>query len=89
MSRQSKFANEIAKKLRGAKGVTHVCDPSRGEWYRGKKMLKLANGTPGQVSVQVCEPEGQRTIYVYTTDCEATLAAAREIARKEGVNVRG
>lgn len=87
-SRCSKFAEEIQAAVEKLPQIkkTNLGAPS---WYRGKKMLKMQNGTPGHVSVKICEHEGERTLHVYTTNCLETMAAIRVIAQERDVPIRG
>lgn len=68
-------------------GITKVCRGGIGH-FNGRCVLKVSNGTPGQVLVQVGEPGGIRKIHVYTKDCAATMAFVREFAQREQIPVR-
>ncbi|MSR70550.1 hypothetical protein EXS62_00715 [Candidatus Kaiserbacteria bacterium] len=86
--RSTKLALSIYAALEQRPEVSKVCWGGVGH-FKGATTLKLHNGVPGQVLVQVCEPGRSQKIHAYTKNCEVTLAAARDLARREKVNVNG
>lgn len=83
----SRLTNDVIAKIQSVAGVSKICPPHAG-WYRGRKILKVRNGTPGVVQVLVCEPEGQHSVHVYTTDCSAVIAAMRQFAHQNSIPLR-
>jgi len=88
MGRRSTLGEEIE---RDVKKFPHVTATNLGkhDWGRGKLKLKMQNGTPGLVTIEICESESKRTLYVYTKDCPATMASVRAYASKIKIPIIG
>lgn len=83
-----KFTEDVVTHLKKVPEVQKICRGKTG-WYRGKKMLKVSNGTPNLVTVLACEPDGQSAIHVYSKNCAAVIAAAHAFGKQHNVPVRG
>jgi hypothetical protein len=84
---QTKFAKKIFKTLQDWREVSAVHWGDFVLHYRGRASLKVSNGLPGQVLVQVCEPARQQKIHVHTTNCAATVKGIRTFAEKMSIAV--
>lgn len=85
--RASKLCSDVMAHLGKVPGVHKIC-PGSPSWYRGRKMLKVSNGTPHLVIVRVCEPEGQWPLHIYAENCGAVTAAVRVYGNQENIIVR-
>lgn len=65
-------------------GITQVRLGEVGH-YKGGELLKVSNGTPGEVLIKVCTPGRLRKIHMRASHCGDAINAVLEIAHKERV----
>jgi hypothetical protein len=84
---QTRLARRIFGLFDGWREVSKVVWGDFSLHHRGPTGIKVSNGTPGLVLVQVCEPARQQKICVYTTDCAATMKGVRTYAKQNGLAI--
>ena len=54
-------------------------------WFRGRPGIKITNGNPGHLRVEIREKEAKRHLHVYTADCKGVSHEICQFARTQGV----
>ena len=82
-----RLTRDLERELLSRPQVTKIVR-GKPSWYRGRKIIKVQNGSSGHVRIDVCVPEGQQALHVYTNDCQAVMEFVRTFAQRKDAAIR-
>lgn len=86
MRQRLELGAEIEREVKKLDCVT-ATNLGKPTWGRGKRKIKMRNGTPGLISIEICEPQGKQTLYVYSKNCAQTIGQIREYAQRNAIPI--